>query len=178
MAMHHILLTFLMFILSSFIAQAFLDNRTVQKVNGICKKTQDIKFCNDIFVNSLVTSSPSNKDLMNVTLKEAERFSANTCFFISTLLRNAGEERPCLQMCAEAYSIVNLAFANAITFFSEGHNGKISELQDKVSSAISICKTDFNVPDYSTNPMIKKNRDTTVFMTMVEIVNNLISSKI
>ena len=96
------------------IAESLLDDNTQLAVNRICKQTTDTKFCSEVFANKLISSSPSKKDLMNVTVTEAERFSANTYFFISTLLRNAEDERPNLQMCAEAYAIVNTMFRNAV----------------------------------------------------------------
>ncbi|CAN7066032.1 unnamed protein product [Brassica oleracea var. botrytis] len=84
---------------------------------------------------------------MNATVTEAERFSANTYFFISTLLRNAEDERPNLQMCAEAFAIVNTMFRNATYFIA---------------------------PGYETNPMIEKNRETMVLMAMQKIVVHMI----
>lgn len=174
--MNRILLTFLAVMLPFSVAETLLDVNSQQLVNGICKKTTDTKFCRAVLVKNLVTPNPSNKDLMNATLREAERFSANTNLFISTLLRNAGDERPGLQMCAEAYTIVNMAFRNALSYFNQGSYNKIPNLEDKVSKAIGICKTDFNVPDYNINPMIERNRRTVIFMDMAEIVSHMMSS--
>lgn len=171
--MYRILLTFLAIILACSVSEAHLDGKTQQKVIKICKQTPDTKFCNKVFSPNLTTSSPSNKDLMNVTVREAERFSANTYFFISTLLRNAGDERPDLQMCAEAYSIVDMAFTNAISYFDQGLYRNILELEEKVSSGVGICKTGFNVSGYKINPMIEKNRETMVFMALEKIFGHI-----
>ncbi|XP_010458219.1 PREDICTED: uncharacterized protein LOC104739529 [Camelina sativa] len=177
MKMHSILSTVLAIILALSVAEANnLDGKTQQMVNGICKMTTDIKFCSSVLVKNLATPAPSNKDLMNVTVREAERFSANTNFFISTLLDNAGDERQDLQMCADAYSIVNLAFTNAISFFNQAHYSKIFKVQNKVSKAIGICKTDFNVPGYEINPLIERNRQTMILSSMEQIVCQMVSS--
>ncbi|EOA38591.1 hypothetical protein CARUB_v10010434mg [Capsella rubella] len=172
----NILSTVLAITLAFSVAEAFLNGKTQQMVNGICKQTTDTKFCNGVLVKNLVTPTPSNKDLMNVTLREAERFSANTYFFISTLLRDAGDEREDLQMCADAYSIVNLAFTNAISFFNQAYYSKIVKVKNKVSTAVGICKTDFTVPGYEINPLIEKNRQTIILVSMENIVCHMVSS--
>ncbi|RID48787.1 hypothetical protein BRARA_I05272, partial [Brassica rapa] len=144
---------------------SLLDDNTQLAVNRICKQTTDTKFCSEVFANKLISSSPSKKDLMNVTVTEAERFSANTYFFISTLLRNAEDERPNLQMCAEAYAIVNTMFRNAIL-----------NLNYNFSASVGICKTNFIAPGYETNPMIEKKRETMVLVAMQKIVVHMVSS--
>lgn len=173
MKYYRILLSFSAIALVCSVAEAtFLDAKTIQTVNGICKQTADTKFCSRVFFNNLMTSSPRKKDLVNVTVTEAARFSANTYFFISTLLRDAGDERPNLQMCAEAYAIVNTAFTNAISFFNQGDYNKIPYLQVQVSNGVGICKTDFIVPGYEINPLIEKNRETIVLVSMQKIVSS------
>ena len=92
--MYRILLILSAITLVCSIAESLLDDNTQLAVNGICKQTTDTKFCGEVFANKLINSSPSKKDLVNVTVTEAERFSANTYFLISTLLRNDGDERP------------------------------------------------------------------------------------
>lgn len=175
--MHSILSTILAIILAVSVAEAFLDGKTQQKVNGICKQTTDTKFCSSVLVKNLITSpTPSNKDLMNVTVTEAERFSSNTYFFISTLLRNAGDERQDLQMCAEAYAIVNVAFTNAVSFFNQAYYSKIVKVEGKVSTAVGICKTAFNVPGYQINPLIERNRQTMILVSMEKIVSHMVSN--
>ncbi|KAL1195346.1 hypothetical protein V5N11_021100 [Cardamine amara subsp. amara] len=176
MKMNRILWTFLAVIVAFSVAEAFLDRKAQQLVNGICKKTTDTKYCSEVLVKNLVTPTPSNKDLMNVTLREAERFSANANFFIGTLLRNAGDERPDLQMCAAAYTIVNIALRNAVSYFDEASYSKIPKLEDKVAKAVGICKTDFNVPGYKINPMIERNRVMLILTNMAKIVSHMISS--
>lgn len=174
--MYRILLAFLAIILACSVSEALLDGKTQQKVNGICKQTPDTRFCSSVFAKSMIPSSPSNKDLMNMTVRQAERFSANTNFFISTLLRNAGDEKPDLQMCAEAYTFVDMAFTNAVSYFDQGLYSNILKLQKKVSRGVSICKTDFIVPGYKINPLIEKNRETMVFMAMEKIVSRMVAS--
>ncbi|KAG2260057.1 hypothetical protein Bca4012_097034 [Brassica carinata] len=134
------------------IAESLLDDNTQLAVNGICKQTTDTKFCGEVFANKLINSSPSKKDLVNVTVTEAERFSANTYFLISTLLRNDGDERP----------------------KSANDSGKILDLNDNFSASVGICKTDFIAPGYETNPMIEK--ETMVLMAMQKIVVHMVSS--
>ncbi|ESQ35932.1 hypothetical protein EUTSA_v10009653mg [Eutrema salsugineum] len=174
--MYRILLIFSAITLVCSVAEARLDEKTQQTVNEICKQTIDTKFCRAVFVKNLMTSSPSKNDLLNVTVTEAERFSGNTCFFISTLLRNAGDERADLQMCAEAYAIVDTAFTKALSFFSQGLYDKILNLEENVSNGIGICKTDFSVSGYEINPLIEKNRETMVLMAMEKIVGHMASS--
>ncbi|KAH0921100.1 hypothetical protein HID58_021118 [Brassica napus] len=157
-------------------SKALLDKNTQQRVDAICKQTIDNKFCKGIFAKKLVTSSPSNTDLMNVTVTEGERNSAKTYFFISTLLRDAGDERSGLQKCADAYAIVNIAFTDAVSFFNKGLYGEILKLTGKLSKGVGICKTDFNVPGYHINPMVEKNRETKVLVAMEEIIGHMVSS--
>ncbi|KAF8089627.1 hypothetical protein N665_0501s0039 [Sinapis alba] len=177
MKMYRILVILSAITLLCSVAETLLDDNTQLIVNRICKQTIDTKYCSEVFANKLISSSPSKKDLMNVTVTEAERFSANTYFFISTLLRNAGDdERPNLQMCAEAYAIVNTMFTNAASFFNQGLYGKIINLNDKYSTSVGVCKTDFIVPGYEINPMIEKNRETMVLMAMQKIVGLMVSS--
>ncbi|KAL0694581.1 hypothetical protein Bca4012_061761 [Brassica carinata] len=176
MKMYRILLVFLSITLVYSVVEALLDGKTQQRVNVICKKTIDPKFCKGIFANNLTTSSPSKKDLLNVTVTEAERFSANTYFFISTLLRDAGDERSGLQKCAEAYDIVNTAFTEVVSFFNQGLYAEILKLTGNVSKGVGLCKTDFNVPGYHINPMIEKNRETKVLVAMEKIIVHMISS--
>lgn len=176
MKMYRILLVFLSITLVYSVAEALLDGKTQQSVNVICKKTIDTKFCNEVFANNLTTSSPSKKDHLNVTVTEAERISANTYFFISTLLRDAGDERSGLQKCAEAYEIVNTAFTEGVSFFNQGLYGEILKLTGNVSNGVGICKTDFNVPGYHINPMIEKNRETEVLVAMEKIIGHMVSS--
>ncbi|CAA0182717.1 unnamed protein product [Arabidopsis thaliana] len=176
MKMHHILSIVLAIILASSVAEAFLDEKTQQRVNGICKQTMDTRFCSSLLIKNLNTFPASNKEIMNVTVSEAERFAANTYFFISTLLRNAGDERPDLQACAEAYAIVNSAFTKAVTFFKQAYYSKIVNIEKKVSMAVDICKTDFNVLCYQINPLIEKNRQTKILLSMEQIVSHMVSS--
>ncbi|CAG7868397.1 unnamed protein product [Brassica rapa] len=176
MKMYRILLVLLAITLVCSVAEALLDKNTQQRVDAICKQTIDNKFCKGIFAKKLVTSSPSNKDLMNVTVTEAERNSAKTYFFISTLLRDAGDERSGLQKCADAYAIVNIAFTDAVSFFNKGLYGEILKLTGKLSKGVGICKTDFNVPGYHINPMVEKNRETKVLVAMEEIIGHMVSS--
>ncbi|CAH2038485.1 unnamed protein product [Thlaspi arvense] len=175
MKMYRILLIFLATVLFCSVAEALLDGNSEQTVNVICKQTIDTTFCRSVFAKKLNTPSPSKKDLLNVTVAEAQRFSANTYFFISTLLRDAGDEKPRLQMCAEAYAIVNTAFTNAVSFFNQGIYNKILKLKDDVSTGVSICKTDFSVSGYKINPMIKKNREALVFTAMENIIGQMAS---
>ncbi|KAF8110104.1 hypothetical protein N665_0088s0115 [Sinapis alba] len=177
MKMYRILLVLLAITLVYSVAEALPDKNTQQRVNAICKKTIDTKFCNGIFAKKLPTSSPSNKDLLNVTVTEAERFSAKTYFFISTLLRDAGDERSGLQKCAEAYEIVNTVFTEVVSFYNQGLYGEILKLTGNVSKGIvGLCKTDFNVPGYHINPMIERNRETKVLVAMEKIICHMISS--
>ncbi|KAJ4915014.1 Plant invertase/pectin methylesterase inhibitor superfamily protein [Raphanus sativus] len=175
--MYRILLVLLVITLVYSVAEALLDNNTQQRVDAICKQTIDTKFCQGVFAKKLATSSPSNKDLLNVTVTEAERFSANTYFFISTLLRDAGDERSGLQKCAEAYEIVNTAFTEVVSFFNQGLYGEILKLTGKVSYGVGICKTDFNVPGYHINPLKEKNIETKVLVAMEKIIGHMISSE-
>ncbi|KAL0812874.1 hypothetical protein Bca101_069317 [Brassica carinata] len=156
--------------------KALLDGKTQQSVSVICKKTIDTKFCNEVFANNLTTSSPSKKDHLNVTVTEAERISANTYFFISTLLRDAGGSGPGLQKCAEAYARVNASFTNAVSLFNNERYAEIIGLMDEVSYGVGICKTDFNVPGYNINPMIEKNRETNVLAAMEKIISHMVPS--
>ncbi|CAE5956968.1 unnamed protein product [Arabidopsis arenosa] len=176
MKMHRILSIVLAITLAFSVAEAFLDEKTQQMVNGICKQTTDTKFCSSVLLKNLNTLPASNKDIMNVTVSEAERFAANTYFFISTLLRNAGDERPDLQACAEAYAIVNSAFTNAVSFFKQAYYSKIVKIEKKVSTAVDICKTDFNVPGYKINPLVERNRQTKILVSMEKIVSHMVSS--
>ncbi|CAH8356032.1 unnamed protein product [Eruca vesicaria subsp. sativa] len=176
MKMYRILLVFLAITLVCSVAEAFLDGKTQQTINRICKQTIDTKFCNEILAKNLTSSSPSKEDLLNVTVTEAERFSANTYFFISTLLRDAGDERFGLQECAEAYAIVNTAFTEAVSFFNQGLYGEILKLTSNVSKGVGICKTDFNVPGYNMNPMIERNRETQVLVAMEKLIGQMVSS--
>ncbi|CAA7037072.1 unnamed protein product [Microthlaspi erraticum] len=173
MEYYRILLSFSAIALVCSVAEATpLDGNTLKTVNGICKQTADTKFCTRVFSNNLVTSSPRKKDLVNATVTEAAKHSATTYFFISTLLRNAGDERTNLQMCAEAYAIVNTAFTNAISFCNQGEYSKILNLQGQVYDGVGICKTDFIVPGYEINPLIEKNRQTIVLVSMQKIVSS------
>ncbi|KAJ0237698.1 hypothetical protein HA466_0246270 [Hirschfeldia incana] len=174
MKMYRILLALLAITLVCSVAGALLDQNTQQRVNAICKQTIDTKYCKGVFAEKLVTSSPSNKDLLNVTVTEAERFSANTYFFISTLLRDAGDERSGLQKCAEAYEIANTAFTKIVSFFNQGLYGEILKLTGNVSKGVDLCKTDFNVPGYQINPMIEKNRETKVLVAMEKIIGHMV----
>ncbi|XP_010544147.1 PREDICTED: uncharacterized protein LOC104816853 [Tarenaya hassleriana] len=155
-------------------AEAVLDDETQKTIDGICRQTKDYRFCEGIFVENLKTSSPSIKDLVNVTVGRSEMFSANTIFFISQLLRNVGSERDGLQMCADAYAKVNIAFSLAVSWIRQGQYSEVLELEESVSKDVEICKTDYDVPSYDVNPMIERNGKMTILMTMVRIVCHML----
>ncbi|WZZ56943.1 hypothetical protein YC2023_057050 [Brassica napus] len=163
MKMYRILLIFLATTLVCSVAEA----NTQQTVNEICKQTIDIKFCNGILAKA---TSPSMKDLLNVTVTEAQRISDDTYFFISTILLNAGNQRPVVQKCVDAYAVLNSSFTNALSLFNSGRYAEIITLMVNISSEDVICETDFNVPGYNINPMIEKNRETKVFVAMEKII--------
>ena len=175
MKMYRILLVLLAITLVCSVAEALLDKNTQQRVDAICKQTIDNKFCKGIFAKKLVTSSPSNKDLMNVTVTEAERISADTDSFIVTIITKVGSG-PGLQKCAEAYARVNASFTNAVSLFNNERYAEINGLMDEVSYGVGICKTDFNVPGYNINPMIEKNRETNVLAAMEKIISRMVPS--
>ncbi|KAL0794690.1 hypothetical protein Bca101_066067 [Brassica carinata] len=130
--MYRILLLFLAITLICSIAEA----NTQQTVDAICKQTLDIKFCNGILAKNPVTS-PSMKDLLKVTVTEAERISANTYSFISTILQNVGNG-PGLYKCVEAYARVNASFTNAVSLFNNERYAEIIGLMDEVSYGVGI----------------------------------------
>ncbi|CAH8356059.1 unnamed protein product [Eruca vesicaria subsp. sativa] len=105
------------------------------------------------------------KDLLKVTVTEAERISHDTYFFISTILRNVGEN-PGLRKCVEAYAVVNVTLTKAVSLFNNGRYAEIFSFMVDVSSAVGTCKTNFNVPGYNINPIIEKNRETNVLAAM------------
>ncbi|CAF1924401.1 unnamed protein product [Brassica oleracea] len=164
--MYRILLIFLATTLVCSVAEA----NTQQTVNEICKQTIDIKFCNGILAKA---TSPSMKDLLNVTVTEAQRISDDTYFFISTILLNAGNQRPVVQKCVDAYAVLNSSFTNALSLFNSGRYAEIITLMVNISSEDVICETDFNVPGYNINPMIEKNRETKVFVAMEKIIGHM-----
>ncbi|CAN7097982.1 uncharacterized protein LOC103872176 [Brassica rapa] len=166
--MYRILFIFLAITLVCSIAEA----NTQQTVDAICKQTIDIKFCNGILAKA---TSPSMKDLLKVTVTEAERISADTDSFIVTIITKVGSG-PGLQKCAEAYARVNASFTNAVSLFNNERYAEINGLMDEVSYGVGICKTDFNVPGYNINPMIEKNRETNVLAAMEKIISRMVTS--
>ncbi|KAJ0237697.1 Pectinesterase inhibitor domain-containing protein [Hirschfeldia incana] len=147
---------------------------TQQTVDAICKQTIDIKFCSGILAKNQATS-PSMKDFLKVTVTEAERISADTYSFISTIYRNVGSG-PGLLKCVEAYARVNASFTNAVSLFNEERYGEMIGLMHEVSYGVGICTTDFNVPGYNINPMIEKNKETNVLAAMEKIIGHMVSS--
>ncbi|CAF2082165.1 unnamed protein product [Brassica napus] len=169
MKMYRILLIVLATTLVCSVAEA----NTQQTVNEICKQTIDIKFCNGILAKA---TSPSMKDLLNVTVTEGQRISDDTYFFISTFLLNAGDQRPVIQKCVDAYAFLNSSLTDALSLFNSGRYAEIITLMDNISSEDVICKTDFNLPGYNINPMIEKNIETKVLVAMEKIIGHMVSS--
>ncbi|KAJ4915015.1 Plant invertase/pectin methylesterase inhibitor superfamily protein [Raphanus sativus] len=168
--MYRILLILLAITLVCSVAEA----NTQQTIYAICKQTIDIKFCSGILAKNRATS-PIMKDFLKVTVTEAERISADTYSFISTIFINVGSG-PGLQKCVEAYARVNASFTNAVSLFNEDRFADIIGLMDEVSYGVGICKTNFNVPGYNVNPMIAKNRETNVLAAMEKIISHMVPS--
>ncbi|CAH8377299.1 unnamed protein product [Eruca vesicaria subsp. sativa] len=167
--MSRILLIFLAITLACSVAEA----NTLQTFDAICKQTIDKSFCSGILAKA---TSPSMKDLLKVTVTEAEIRSADTYSFIfSMILINGGSEAS-LKKCLEIYTIVNASFTNAVSLFNYEQYAEIIPHMDEVSYAVGICKTDFKVPGYNINPMIKKNKETNVLAAMEKIIGHMLSS--
>ncbi|CAH8311368.1 unnamed protein product [Eruca vesicaria subsp. sativa] len=149
------------------------ETNTQQTVDKICKQTTDIKFCNGIFAKA---TSPNVKDLLNVTVTEAQRISDDSYFFISSLLLNSGNQRPSVEKCANAYAFLNSLFTDAVSLFNSGRYAEITTRLVDVSSADENCKTDFSVPGYNINPMIEKNRESNVLVALEKILGHMVSS--
>ncbi|CAN7097977.1 unnamed protein product [Brassica rapa subsp. narinosa] len=160
----------LLIVLATTLVCSVAEANTQQTVNEICKQTIDIKFCNGILAKA---TSPSMKDLLNVTVTEGQRISDDTYFFISTFLLNAGDQRPVIQKCVDAYAFLNSSLTDALSLFNSGRYAEIITLMDNISSEDVICKTDFNLPGYNINPMIEKNIETKVLVAMEKIIGHM-----
>ncbi|GMG98794.1 hypothetical protein Nepgr_000634 [Nepenthes gracilis] len=152
------------------------DPKTQDLIDSICRQMPQYQFCNQTFNNNLKSPSSDVFALTRITLEQSLLNATSTLSFIQNLTSSETDKAVLdkLQVCENGYSIVKNMFEEASKEFEQqDYDGVIKSERATVRPQTS-CITIFNTPPPSTNPLLQRNDDMQLLITMALATCSLI----
>lgn len=146
---------------------------TQDLIDKICRSVEDFGFCKQTFVQNLPFPTADIVVLTHITILQASSNATNTLDFIRYLLTNTTTDdealKNALTECQYAYRLVAGSFQNAfVSFAGKDYDGVLDSERDTPRVQAS-CATTFDTPPNPINPLVERNREMRILITMAVI---------
>lgn len=155
-----------------------VDGSTQELVNSICEETEDYEFCNKILHKNWNASTANLHELTEHIIILAMGHASGTYTFISNILRERPgpdeETTAGLNTCLDVYTRETNIFVNIRNEFFQGDYKDMMIDILSTTKILKECRTDFPIPPNKENPLIEKNREMRILITMSTVSGNMV----
>ncbi|VVA90379.1 unnamed protein product [Arabis nemorensis] len=138
-------------------------------IDTICRETEDYEFCNEIIQKNANASTANLHDLTDHIIILSMKHASDTYTFIGNILRKrheSDEETAGLNTCLGVYNSESTIFVIVHEHFYLREYERMILAILSTTKILKDCKTDFPVPPNKENPLIEKNREMRILITM------------
>ncbi|XP_062145871.1 uncharacterized protein LOC133853862 [Alnus glutinosa] len=144
---------------------------TEDLINKICRSVEEFGFCKQTFMENLLSPEADIVDLTHITILQSSNNATNTLDFIRNLVANATDEglMNALVECENAYRLVAGSFQNAFVSFTQKDYDGVLVYERGTPRVQASCATTFDTPPNPFNPLVDRNRQMRILITMAVV---------